>query len=178
MTTKGTIQVTANGSVQLYINGNLDIGGNGTVNLTNKPESLLIVGTNKVNQGQTIKLHGNGAIKAAVYAPYANLEMKGGGNSGTFIGAAVASNVTMTGNSNFHYDEALGNFALDNSYKISRWRELIDYDGKVPLSTPDQVISYAVSYNTEDDFKQPPKPEPEPEPGNGNGNGNGCGKKK
>lgn len=144
--TKGTIEVTTNGSVEIYIAGDLDISGNGTVNMTNVPSSIVIFGTNTVTNGQTLKISGNGAIKAAIYAPNASLEMKGGGNSGTFMGAAVANKIRMTGNSNFHYDEALADYGADNSYRIERWRELIDSDEKVPLHTPNDMVAYAVAY--------------------------------
>ncbi|MCZ6672046.1 MAG: hypothetical protein O7C75_03815 [Verrucomicrobia bacterium] len=153
--TKGTIEVTANGSVEIYIAGDLDIGGNGTMNMTNVPSNILIYGTNSVEGGQTIKISGNGAIKAAIYAPNAYLEIKGGGNSGEFMGAAVAYQIKMTGNTNFHYDEVLANFGADGSYRIARWRELIDSDEKVPLDTPGSMIAYAVSHEHFGEFTQP-----------------------
>ncbi|MCB1123779.1 MAG: hypothetical protein KJT03_19650, partial [Verrucomicrobiae bacterium] len=153
-TSKGEIQVTSNGSVELYITGDLDIGGNGIVNSDGIPADFVIYGTNSVEGGQTIKMHGNGALYAAVYAPNAHIEMKGGGNSGTFMGAAVGYTVTMTGNSNFHYDEALKEFGGDGSYRIERWRELIDSDEKIPMDVPSEIIQYAVHYNTKSDFTQ------------------------
>ena len=143
--TKGEIQITTNGSLEIYIEGDMDIGGKGAMNLTNIPSKLFVVGTDTVLNGQTIKMSGNGALKAAIYAPNANLEMKGGGNSGVFMGAAVAYKITMTGTSNFHYDEALGNFAVDSKYKVERWRELIGSDEKVPLDQPNQMLAHAVS---------------------------------
>ncbi|MCB1123778.1 MAG: hypothetical protein KJT03_19645, partial [Verrucomicrobiae bacterium] len=145
-TSKGELEVTSNGSVELFINGDLDIGGNGIVNVSGIPSKFLIYGTNTVEGGQTFKISGNGALYAAVYSPNANLEMKGGGNAGTFMGAAVANKIVMTGNSNFHYDEALKEFGGDGSYRISLWRELIDSDEKVPMSHPNEMIQYAVAY--------------------------------
>ena len=75
--TKGEVRVTANGSAELYIRGNLDIGGNGMINLTNVPANFVVFGTHSTNLGQTIKFHGNGAIQAAIYAPNAQLQMRG-----------------------------------------------------------------------------------------------------
>ena len=63
------------------------------------------------------------------------------------MGAAVASTITMVGTSNFHYDEALKEYATDNSYRVERWRELVDSDEKVPMDVPDEMIAYAVHYN-------------------------------
>jgi len=107
----------------IYLDDDLDIGGNGAVNnLTNRPESLLIYGSNPVRQ--TIKLHGNGILYAAVYAPNASLELKGGGNSGAMGGAVVANDVFINGNYQFHYDEDLADFGRDTSYRMDKWREL------------------------------------------------------
>jgi hypothetical protein len=62
------------------------------------------------------------------------------------MGAAVANNITMTGNFEFHYDEALDNYTKDNAYKVDLWRELIESDERVPLDTPADMVQYAVSY--------------------------------
>ena len=152
---KGSIEVTANGSVELYVRGNMDVGGNGMVNLTNKPAKFVVFGTNTTNLGQTIKIHGNGAIHASIYAPNAAVQMKGGGSGGEFMGAVVASTILMTGNANFHYDETLATYATDSSYRIERWRELIDSEEKVPIDLPNEMIAYAVHYSTKTDFSQP-----------------------
>jgi hypothetical protein len=146
ITTKGEIQISNNGSVELYVNGDVNIGGNGMVNMTNVPENLVLFGTNTVANGQQIKISGNGALHAAVYAPNADLELKGGGTSGTFMGAAVSNDITMTGNFEFHYDEALDEYTKDQSYKVDVWRELIDSDEKVPIDIPSEMIKHAVSY--------------------------------
>jgi hypothetical protein len=155
ISTKGEIQVTANGSVQFYVAGNVDIGGNGMVNLSNVPANMLIIGTNTATDLKTIKLSGNGALKGGIYAPNSNLELKGSGSGGVFMGAAVARNITMTGNFDFHYDEALDSFSLESGYKINRWRELIYRDEKVPLNVPSKMPQYAVSYDTQPVFGQP-----------------------
>ena len=73
------------------------------------------------------------------------------------MGAAVANNITMTGNFDFHYVEALDSYSLDNGYKINRWRELIYSDEKVPLDHPTEMVKYAVSYDTQPVFNQPYK---------------------
>jgi hypothetical protein len=155
ISTKGTIQLTANGSVEFYVAGNVDIGGNGIVNSTNVPSKMLIFGTNTVQGSKNITISGNGALKGAIYAPNANLELKGSGSAGEFMGAAVANNIKMTGNFEFHYDEALDSFSIDKNYKISRWRELIWSDEKVPLDSPSDMTPYAVSVSTQPAFTQP-----------------------
>ncbi len=146
VSTKGEIQVQHNqiggtpdptdGSVKFYVRGDVDIGGNGVVNMSNIPENFQLFGTASAGSSQTIKVSGNGAIQAAIYAPNADIELKGSGSGGVFLGAAVGENITMTGNFEFRYDEALANFNIDKSYRISRWRELIESDEKVPMDTP------------------------------------------
>ena len=154
VTTKGELTILndptgatpTNGSVELYVGGDVDVGGNGIVNMSNVPANLLLLGTAASGSSQSIKISGNGAIQAAIYAPNADLELKGSGTGGVFMGAAVADTITMTGDFEFHYDEALGNLSLDNSYMISRWRELIGLDERVPIDTPASMVSRAVSY--------------------------------
>ncbi len=156
VSTKGEIQVQHNqigskpdptdGSVKLYVGGNADIGGNGVVNMSNIPENFQLYGTAPTGSSQTIKVSGNGAIQSAIYAPNADIELKGSGTNGVFMGAAVGNNITMTGNFEFHYDEALADFTIDKSYRISRWRELIESNERVPIDTPNSMVSYAVSY--------------------------------
>jgi len=142
---KGEIQISTTGSLELYVTGDVNIGGTGAVNMTNIPENLLIYGTSSA--GQQIKLSGNGALTAAIYAPNADLELKGSGNSGVFNGAAVADTITLVGNYEFHYDEALSDFGAESSYKINRWRELVSSDERVPLNDPNLMSSFATSYS-------------------------------
>ena len=148
--TKGEIKITNDvsntGSLELYTAGNVDIGGNGIMNMSSVPANFMLYGTASSGTSQDIKISGNGAIKAAIYTPNAELELKGSGSTGVFMGAAVANNIKMTGNFEFHYDEALDNITLDNSYRISRWRELIESDERVPLDIPSDMVSHAKNY--------------------------------
>ena len=54
----------------------------------------------------------------------ADLELKGGGATGVFMGAAVAKTVLMNGNFEFHYDEDLSNVDSAGVYTVGGWREL------------------------------------------------------
>ncbi len=138
----GDIQITEYGSVTFYVEGDFDIGGNGTVNNTNSPTSFVLYGTNDTPGGQEINLHGNGAMRGAVYAPNADLSLSGGGNSGEFLGAAVANEISINGNYDFHYDEQLENFlGSDPSYKMTSWRELIDSADRVPFDDIDNYLA-------------------------------------
>ncbi len=113
------IRITQHGSLTLYVDGDVDIAGNGAVNETHLPANLLIYGTNKI--GQTFKVAGNGNLFAAIYAPNADVEIKGNGDIG---GAVVADMATLNGNAHFHYDEDLADFGSEGSYRMDKWREL------------------------------------------------------
>jgi hypothetical protein len=119
----GTFEVAANSSLTLYVEGDVNVKGNGIVNVTGLPKNLIVYGT--ASSDQEIKLAGNAAVQAAIFAPNADLVMKGGGVHGTFMGSAVADAVTLTGNFRFHYDESLANLATSGVYTVGGWRELI-----------------------------------------------------
>lgn len=133
---KGTLNVTSNGSLTVYAKGDFVVGGNGEVNNTNVPSALVIYGTNSTELGQEIKLHGNGILSAAVYAPNALLSLRGGGNQGEMFGAAVAFQVFVNGNYQFHYDEALDDFFGPRpTFRLRRWQELIGPNERVDFAT-------------------------------------------
>ncbi len=107
--------------LQIYVGGDLDLTGQGVLNDEQNPEAFQVWGTATSGAGQTIKVAGNGDFAGILYAPNADLEIKGNGN---VSGAAVGENITLTGNAAFHYDLNLKNLDSDGSYSISRWREL------------------------------------------------------
>ena len=118
---KGDFQIEANSSLTLYAEGDVDIGGNGLMNMSGLSKNAIIYGT---AASQTIKLHGNGAAQAAIFAPNADLELKGGGSSGVFIGAVVVKTAFINGNFEFHFDEDLANIGSADVYAVGSWREL------------------------------------------------------
>jgi Tfp pilus assembly protein PilX len=131
---KGVLDISQHGRLTVYVEGDMDVGGTGIVNGTQLPSHAVIFGTAPTAGGQTIKLHGNGAMHGAVYAPNANLDLKGGGNSGEFFGAAVANDIFINGNYEFHYDEALDSFNYKRDYRIARWRELVAASERVDFT--------------------------------------------
>ncbi len=112
----------------IYTNGDIDSTGNGFINGTtsgaNPSSALLIYGTTVAPATQTIKVGGNGNLYAAIYAPEAILEVKGGGSSGSVAGSVIGKFVTFTGGADFHYDEALAKLSVGNPFGIGKWREL------------------------------------------------------
>ncbi|HEX9782222.1 MAG TPA: collagen-binding domain-containing protein [Opitutaceae bacterium] len=130
---KGTLIVRPNSTLTIFVNGDFFAGGNGAVNQSGLPANLIIYGTATSPGGQTIKLHGNGALHGAVYAPNAAVELEGGGSSGSMSGSVVANTITITGNYAFHYDEALEKVGSGNPFAVNRWRELILAADRVSL---------------------------------------------
>jgi hypothetical protein len=66
-------------------------------------------------------------LAAYIYAPGANVELKGGGGSdvGYLNGAVVAYDVVINGNMQFRYDRALGDLEnVSNEYYAVQWAEL------------------------------------------------------
>lgn len=133
ITIKGEIRIAPDSSLTIYVAGDATIGGNGIVNATNVPKNAVIYGTHATEGGQTIKLHGNGSLQAAVYAPNAHIEMKGGGSSGEMSGSVIGYDITITGNYAFHYDESLAEMSDGNPFAVTLWRELLSQADRISL---------------------------------------------
>jgi hypothetical protein len=115
------INIPAGSTLTVYTEGNLRIAGNGFVNSNAQPISCTLYGTNQTYGGQDFQIAGNGAIKASVYAPNADVRLVGNGD---IMGSVVARDITLTGNAAFHYDETLADSGNNTPFTISRWREL------------------------------------------------------
>ena len=119
-----TLTLDTDATLKLFVEGDVSIAGNGILN-SSKPEHLEVIGTNTNEGEQTIKINGNGQLSASVYAPNANVELKGGGSSGRVYGAVVAYDASLVGNSHFSFDEALADVDLgDSDYEVFEWLEV------------------------------------------------------
>lgn len=121
VTGNAAILIPAGSSLTLYSEGNLKIAGNGVGNANVQPISLRIFGTNTQAGGQEIDIVGQGALKAAIYAPNADVSLNGNGD---IMGAVVAATIRLTGEADFHYDEALALYDEGQPFGIGRWRIL------------------------------------------------------
>ncbi len=128
---KGAVIISPGSSLVMHVYGDVDVGGTGLVNATNIAANAQIYGFNPTDGAQTIKLHGNGTLVAAVYAPNANIELKGGGNSGTMVGTFSGYNVKITGNYELHYDEALKRLTDGQPFSVGRWMELTSAGSRI-----------------------------------------------
>ena len=125
-----SIEITAGSSLVIYTAGNVSIAGNGvasggsTAGTVNNPTKFQLWGTSTSATLQTISVRGNGVLSGLVYAPNASVSINGGGASGEVLGSIVANDITVTGNTSFHYDESLVNFSSGNPFRVSEWNEL------------------------------------------------------
>jgi hypothetical protein len=117
------------GAVRIYCTGNVDLTGGSVVNSGSPRDLQLFVHAYALPAGHTppatpeIRLRGDSAIAAAIYAPASTLNIAGGCE---LFGAAVADTVIVQGDSAFHYDESLRDVATGGVSSLERlyWREL------------------------------------------------------
>lgn len=114
--------------LEIHSKGSLSVSGNGIVNDSQKPERVILFGVGDPdNKKQEIKLSGNAALAAVVYAPSYDITLGGAGSTGVAYGAMVGSTVTFGGQYEFHYDEALADLDLGKKIlQVTRWIELTD----------------------------------------------------
>jgi hypothetical protein len=130
---QAAIQLGQGVFVRIFVQGDADISGKGIMNPPNSPQhtplQFQLYGCDRPANSEgvvsygSIKISGNAAFSGSIYAPNYNLEMKGGGSQGAFFGAVTAHTVKLTGVTNLHYDEALGDGGLVYDYKIVSWFE-------------------------------------------------------
>lgn len=142
------IQTDTNASLNMYVSGDINLAGQGIFNGTpttttdkhgnvtstatnanvQPPANFTIWGTS--TSSQTVKVAGNGALSAVVYAPNGEITITGNGD---VMGAIIGNTITLGGNGVFHYDESLGALSFTDptaptlsQLVIYRWRELLD----------------------------------------------------
>lgn len=108
-------------SLTIYTEGDVLLAGNGLTNGNTRPATCQIYGTGTASSSQRIQIAGNGTLRAALYAPNADLTLTGNGD---IMGAAVGRTITLTGNADFHYDESLANLDRDMPFGAEQWREI------------------------------------------------------
>lgn len=131
-TGNGGIRIGSSGSLALYTPGSVNLSGNGVLNGTDtngsgtisgselgQPAKFQLWGTSTT--AQSISISGTSEFSGVVYAPQGNVSING---NGAVSGSIVANTIALSGTTQFHYDEALGNFGGANPYRVSRWAEL------------------------------------------------------
>ncbi len=120
LTISGGGSLVVNGQLELYTAGDCNVGGNGIVNDSGLPSNLVIYSAHESSgESNGFTLSGNSAFYGAVYAPNANLAVTGDGD---IYGALVGKTVSVSGNGDIHYDEALQDLGV-SGYTIASWKE-------------------------------------------------------
>jgi hypothetical protein len=122
-----TLRVT--GPVKIYATGSVDLGGGAVVNTTGASTNLLLyvhpyaLPSAHPPSTTEVKVAGHPQAAMGLYAPDVPLTISGGSE---FFGAAVASEITLNGNTFFHYDVALGSVGVTKGSTFERlyWREI------------------------------------------------------
>jgi hypothetical protein len=121
VTGQAAIVIPEGSSLTLYAEAGIKVAGKGLANANARPVSCRVFGTAAADAGQVIQVAGNGDLRAALYAPNADIQVNGNGH---IMGAVVGAKVTFTGNADFHYDESLA-YEVDNApFGVTHWREL------------------------------------------------------
>jgi hypothetical protein len=121
----------------MYVDGNVTITGNGGIvngtetvgavkGIPNNPDRFTLLGLRTEAQGLAIGMHdwkvqGTSHLSAVIYAPNANVEVNGTGDT---FGSVVGNYVDMKGSGNFHQDESLKKKRTSGYWMLSKWREL------------------------------------------------------
>lgn len=137
------IVIAGNASLAIYTDQDVSISGNGVINgnasVTGAGEAknFQLYGTRSASTGtfQDISISGNGYFSGVIYAPNGNVSMTGGGTNGDVLGAILAHKATLTGGTNFHYDEALPTEVVAGVWKVKKWRELVTDAEQAPYAT-------------------------------------------
>lgn len=148
LTGKASINITEGASLTIYTGSDVNIAGNGVANSNYDPATFSLYGTapeniasdGSISASQSISITGNGQLQSVVYAPTADVSLTGGGNSGQVFGGVVGFQSRITGNSSFHFDEALRDIVIGGGiYSIESWLEMT---GETLASTPRDLSKY------------------------------------
>lgn len=104
------------------------------VNPTGNPPQLFILGMDQFTShtapyDNVMYIENNGVIKAGIYVPRADIISAQGKANIDLYGAALAYSMDLKTNTDFHYDEALGEINLISGgipkWKIISWQEVV-----------------------------------------------------
>ncbi len=123
-TSRNAALVIPEGSrLRLYVEGDVHVAGKGILNANSQPINLQLWGTHQGDVPQDIHLAGNAALNGVVHAPGAAVRIVGNGD---VMGAVVAHSITLTGVTDFHYDEALARWGDGQPFGAVRWESVSD----------------------------------------------------
>jgi hypothetical protein len=125
----GGASLVIQGTCRIYVTGELNLAGGGVVNETGIPSDCLVfahpyaIPEGHDPSGAKVTLTGSAKTSYAVYAPERDVTLSG---TSDYFGAVVGREITVVGDTQFHYDEALGDLLTDTRVTIERlyWREV------------------------------------------------------
>lgn len=129
LTGNASLVIPPGSSLTVYTAGDVKLAGNGVTNRNIQPASFQLFGTSPSPAGQDIDVLGNGALRAAIYAPNGHVRITGNGD---VMGSLVARTITFVGNAAFHYDESLAERDANQPFTIAKWRELTTAESRAP----------------------------------------------
>jgi hypothetical protein len=135
MTIQGTLNIGRpgeQGPVEIYVEGDIKVAANGTVvNSSEIPTNMLIfcqgrsvtIGGCKGPSDRTDPAYYHYGFFGGIYAPNADVSIGGGTN---LYGSITGFRITVEGNSEVHYDEAMGDVIIGppTGFTVVRWKEL------------------------------------------------------
>lgn len=137
----GNRSVTINGYVRIHVTGNMSTSGNGRIILsTGSKLEFYVAGTSSLSgngvqnnagtaekfqlyslNSSSVSISGNGDLTGIIYAPDSSVSISGNGD---LVGAVVGNTISINGNGEIHYDEALKNVGGSNKKSVVSWQEL------------------------------------------------------
>jgi len=132
---KGNLVIEPGSSLTLILgNTSFKLENNTNVNSSGNPPQLFILGMDQFTDNTTpyknaMYLENNGVIKAGIYVPRADIISAQGKANIDLFGSAIAYSMDFKTNTNFHYDEALGEISNVHGgppkWKIISWQEVL-----------------------------------------------------
>jgi hypothetical protein len=122
MSGQSSIVIAPGASLTLWAGGGIAFAGQGVYNETGNAANCVVYG---LPSCKSITMGGNAAFIGVFYAPYAALDLTGGGTDPVdFIGASITSTVKMGGHYKFHYDETLADRGPIKGFTVTGWDEM------------------------------------------------------
>lgn len=123
LTTSGSGYIKQDPNVQVtwYVGGQITFSGDSYQNLSGLASNMIVNAYGPV--GTNLTISGSSDFTGAINAPNYSTTISGGGS---YIGALITNNLTMSGGSSFHYDEALNGLSASvtiGNYAFASWFE-------------------------------------------------------
>jgi hypothetical protein len=113
------IYIAPGASLKLYVAApSADIGGSGVINPSGLASAFSYYG---LPSNTSLSISGGGQLAGFIYAPNADLKISGGGD---VYGATMTRTLTLGGNAQFHFDEALKRVEIFRMLGITGWNEI------------------------------------------------------